>query len=81
MSNKKKSGSETIRLASEILRDLTASKIQKTLAGSIIAQAGTDKVTGAEVEDIASKVLNSSKYNTDTKSLAGSLVSQSDKNR
>ncbi|HAW58517.1 MAG TPA: hypothetical protein DCX03_05825 [Bacteroidales bacterium] len=78
MSNKKRSGPNTTGLASKLLSDPKASKIQKTLSGSVLAQANTDKITGAEIEDLASKVLKSPKYNDDTKSLAGSLVSQSD---
>lgn len=81
MANKKKSGPVTTHLASELLQDPHASKIQKQLAGSVLSQSNTNKVTGAKIEDIAAKVLNSSKYSDDTKSLAGSLVSQSDRNR
>ena len=81
MSNKKKSGYVTTRLASQKLRDPQASKIQKTLAGSVLAQAANGKVTSSEVEDIAARALSSPKFSQDTKSLAGSIVSQSDPKR
>lgn len=79
--NKKVSSDEMASLASEILRDEGASKIQKTLAGSVLSQASRGKETGAEMEDLASKVLQSDKYADATKSLAGSVLSQANKNR
>ncbi|MDD3888845.1 MAG: hypothetical protein PHT79_09330 [Syntrophomonadaceae bacterium] len=81
MANKKQSGPDVTHLASDILRNPNSSKIQKQLAGSVLAQSGTDKQTGAEMEDIASKALSSLKYNNDTKTLAASIVSQSNKER
>lgn len=81
MVNKKRSGSNSTHLASDILRDPNSSLMQKRLAGSVLAQSGTDKQTGSKMEDIASKVLRSPKYNDDTKTLAASIVAQSNKER
>ena len=79
--NTKGTSPEVATEASEILRDPNASMIQKSLAGSALAQAGTDKQTGAEMEDKASQVLSSDKYADKTKSMAGSVLSQSNKKR
>lgn len=79
--NKKVSSEEMASLASEVLRDKEASKIQKTLAGSVLSQAIQGKETGADIEKLASKVLRSDRYADITRSLAGSVVSQSNKNR
>ncbi|WP_338884765.1 hypothetical protein [Aeromonas hydrophila] len=78
MANKKQTSSELASEAAKILRDPNASKIQKELAGSVLAQSSTDKQTSSEMETVASKVLQSDKYNETTKSLAGSVLSQSD---
>ncbi|MHB9094584.1 MAG: hypothetical protein ACYC21_07910 [Eubacteriales bacterium] len=79
--NKKTSGGKVTRLASTTLRNSDSSEIQRKLAGSVLAQAGTAKQTGAEMEDIASRVLTSDKYNDVTKTLAASVLSQSNKER
>ena len=81
MKNTKRSSKQTSTLAARTLADNNASKTAKSLAGSVISQAGTAKQTGAELEDLASKVLTSDKYSDDTKSLAGSVLSQSNKKR
>lgn len=79
--NKKASSAEVTQLASDILRNPNASKIAKSLAGSVLAQAHTDKETGSGMEDLASRILLSSKYAKETKTLAGSVLSQSNKER
>jgi glycosyltransferase A (GT-A) superfamily protein (DUF2064 family) len=79
MTNTKKTGSKATTLAAKTLRDPSASKIQKTLAGSTLAQSGTSKQTSKAVETKASTALKSSTTNAVTKSLAGSAVSQSKK--
>lgn len=78
MANKHGS-SELGSLASEVLRDPDSSKIQKQLAGSVLTQTNTDKVTSGELESQASKVLTSDHYAEKTKSLAGSVLSQTSK--
>ncbi len=81
MSNKKQTSPTISILASDVLRNPNASKIQKSLAGSALSQKGTTNQTGSKMEGIASKVLNSDKYNDTTKSLAGTVLSQSNKER
>lgn len=81
MTNKKQTSKEMASKAAKILGDDNSSNIQKTLAGSVLAQSKTNKETGKDMESIASNVLKSSKYSDETKGLAASLVSQSDKNR
>lgn len=81
MTNKKQSSSKMASLPSSVLTDNGSSQIQKTLAGSVLSQAGTSHQTGAEMESVASAVLQSDKYSETTKSLAASVLSQSDKKR
>ena len=81
MTNKKQTSPTISTLASDVLRNPNASKIQKSLAGSALSQKGTGNQTGSKMEDVASKVLNSDKYNDTTKSLAASVLSQSNKTR
>lgn len=81
MKNVKQSSGKVAALASKTLQDNSASDIAKQLAGSVLAQAHTNKQTGAEMEDVASRVLRSEKYNEDTKTLAASVLSQSNKKR
>lgn len=81
MQNSKQSSSKMASLASSVLTDDGSSKIQKTLAGSVLSQTGTSRQTGAEMESIASQVLQSDKYNDTTKSLAASVLSQANKQR
>lgn len=79
--NKKQTGKNISKKASETLKSNKSSAIQKKLAGSALSQTNTKKQTSKEMEKLASKVLQSNKYNSDTKSLAGSILSQSNKNR
>tara|TARA_R110002033_G_scaffold158177_1_gene194332 strand:+ start:4374 stop:4637 length:264 start_codon:yes stop_codon:yes gene_type:complete len=81
MTNKKQSSSQIASLASSVLTDNGSSKIQKTLAGSVLSQASTSHQTGAEMESVASAVVLSNKYNNVTKSLAASVLSQSNRER
>ena len=79
--NTKKTSKSISSLASDILKDPNASKIQKTLAGSALSQVNKANQTSSKMEDLASKVINSNKYCEKTKSLAGSVLSQSNKAR
>jgi hypothetical protein len=79
--NKKQPSPEVVRLAVGILADSSASKEAKSLAGSVVAQAHTDKQTGAELETIASRVLKSDTCSADVKTLAASVLAQSNKER
>lgn len=79
--NNKTSSQKVAAKAAKILSDDTASRIQRSLAASVVAQASTGKQTGAEMENVASRVLQSPKYSDETKSLAASVLSQSDRSR
>lgn len=81
MINKKQTSKSVASLASETLKDKSASQIAKQLAASALAQKGTTKQTGGQMEDVASKVLQSPKYSDDTKTLAASVLAQSNKKR
>lgn len=77
MSNKS-TGSKVASQAGKTLGSSRSSGLQKSLAGSALAQSGTNKVTSAAIEKKASSALQNSSSTT-TKALAGSLVSQSKK--
>lgn len=79
--NKKQPSPGVVQLAADILADSNASKEAKSLAGSVVAQANTDKQTGTELETIASEVLRSDKYSKEIKTLAASVLAQSNKER
>lgn len=79
--NTKQSSSKMASKASSILTDSNASKIQKSLAASVLSQSKTSHQTGAEMEVKASNVLRSDKYSSETKSLAASVMSQANKSR
>jgi glycosyltransferase A (GT-A) superfamily protein (DUF2064 family) len=80
MANSKTTGAKVSSLAGKTLGNSSASKIQKSLAGSALAQSHTSKTTSKTVETRASSALQSAKSSPITKSLAGSVVSQSKKN-
>jgi len=67
--------------ASKALNSSSSSKIQKSLAASVLSQRVVSKQTGAAMEDIASGVLQSNKYSDETKSFAASVLSQSNVER
>ena len=77
----KGTGGKISSAAGRILGNSSASALQRSLAGSALAQAGTQKVTGKDMEAKASAALKNPNSATTTKSLAGSLVSQSEKKR
>ena len=67
--------------AAKALGDKNTSKIQKSLAASVLSQRSTSKQTGANMEEVASRVLQSYKYSDETKSFAASVLSQANKSR
>lgn len=73
----KKTSKPIAKEASKVLRDPNASKIQKSLAASALAQSNTSKKTSKKMETVASNVSRSKKYSQKTKSLSGSVLSQS----
>lgn len=80
-SNIKQTSNKVSSLASSILRDSHSSAIAKKLAGSALAQVGTDKESGKDMEQLASKVLSSEKYSEKTLTLAASVLAQANKKR
>lgn len=79
--NHKTSSKAMASKAAKALTDKGTSKIQKSLAASVLSQRSAQKQTGANMEDVASKVLQSSKYSDETKSFAASVLSQSNVKR
>lgn len=79
--NKKQTSSTVSSLASETLKDKSASKIAKSLAASALSQSGSKNQTGADMEEKAARVLQSDRYSEDTKTLAATVLSQSNKKR
>ena len=79
--NSKVSSSKMATNAAEILNSERSSKIQKSLAASVLSQCSSGKVTGKIMESKAAQVLNSNRYSDVTKSLAASVLAQSDKKR
>jgi hypothetical protein len=79
MASSKQTGNKAATLASKTLQSTSASALQKSLAGSVLAQSGTGKQTSKAVETKASGALKSNTSSSTTKSLAGSAVSQSKK--
>lgn len=79
--NEKKSSKELAKLASEVLRNPAASKIQKELAGSVLSQSKTKNQTSSVMEHKAGKALQNDRSAEVTRKLAASVVSQSNKKR
>ena len=79
--NRKTSSSAMASKAARALNSNGSSKIQKSLAASVLSQRSASKQTGAVMEDIASYVLQSNKYSNETKSFAASVLSQSNVER
>jgi hypothetical protein len=79
--NSKQTSSGVGSLAGKTLQSAQSSSLQRSLAGSALAQRGGSKQTGAVVEDKAAKALGNARSASETKTLAGSVVSQSNKAR
>ena len=79
--NRKTSSNAMASKAARALNSNGSSKIQKSLAASVLSQRSTSKQTGVAMEDIASRVLQSNKYSNETKSFAASVLSQSNVKR
>ena len=75
--NRKTSSNAMASKAARALNSNGSSKIQKSLAASVLSQRSTSKQTGVAMEDVASRVLQSNKYSNETKSFAASVLSQS----
>ncbi|WP_440481965.1 hypothetical protein [Serratia marcescens] len=81
MANNKQTSKSVASTAAQTLKNPNASAIQKSLAGSALAQSGTSKQTGASMEAKASAALDNPRSAALTRTLAGTVVSQSDKKR
>ncbi len=79
MAKKESSGPRVTKTASAVLRDPGASKTAKSLAGSALSQAHTNKQSSATTAHTASKALNNGRSSRSTKSLAGSVLTQKTK--
>lgn len=77
--NAKSTGKKVATTASRTLSDATASGLQKSLAGSALAQAGTGKVTSKPMEAKASNALKSASSSARTRELAASVTAQARK--
>jgi len=77
----KSTGGKVASTAGRTLANPNASAIQRSLAGSALAQVGTDKTTGKAMEAKASAALHNPNASATTKQLAGSVTSQSIKKR
>lgn len=79
MAKNESSGSKVTKTASSVLRDPGASKTAKSLAGSTLAQAHTNKQSSTATAHTAAKTLNDGRSSPSTKSLAGSVLTQKTK--
>ncbi|WP_343725883.1 hypothetical protein [Herbaspirillum huttiense] len=77
----KVTGAKVASTAGRTLGSTNSSVVQRSLAGSALAQTGTSKTTGKAMETTASNALNNPRSSSTTKTLAGSLISQSKKSR
>jgi hypothetical protein len=76
----KSTGGKVASTAGRTLGNPNASKIQLSLAGSALAQAGTAKTTSKAMETKASAALKNPQSNATTKTLAATVVAQSKRN-
>lgn len=76
MAKNERTGTKVTRKAAATLRDGSASKTAKSLAGSALAQTRTKKASSPSSASLASKALNSKCSSKATKSLAGSVLTQ-----
>ncbi|MGB6100675.1 MAG: hypothetical protein WBG44_07320 [Comamonas sp.] len=65
--------------ASDILRSTSASKAEKSVAASALAQSGTNKTTSAKVAAAAAKALDQPGASKAAKAVAGSVLAQKSK--
>lgn len=75
--NKKQSSQQLSSDASTTLKDPNASKIQKSLAGSVLSQTKSNNRTSDAMATKAAKALNNNNSAEKTKELAASVLSQS----
>lgn len=76
MARNEKTSRPVATKASNTLRDSSASKAAKSLAGSALSQAGTNKSTSPKVATTAARALDDGRTSRTTKTLAGSVLTQ-----
>lgn len=79
MSKGEKTSSRVGTTASKVLSNPNASAAAKSLAGSALAQTGTNKQTSPAVATKAAKALDDGRSSGTTKTLAGSTLTQKTK--
>ena len=79
MSKNEKTSPKVASAASTILRSSSATKIERSVAGSALSQARTAKVTSAAVAAKAARTLDRVKASAASKSVAGSVLTQKTK--
>jgi hypothetical protein len=79
--NDKQTSSKMASKAGSTLANPNASAIQRSLAASALAQAGTGKQTSGRMEAKAGKALANDHSSRLTRSLAATVTSQSNKKR
>ncbi|MBS0514278.1 MAG: hypothetical protein JSS16_02215 [Proteobacteria bacterium] len=79
MAKNEKTGPKVTKEAAKVLSDPHASKTAKSLAGSALAQAHTNKQSSATTAHIAAKAINDGRTSQTTRSLAGSVLTQKPK--
>lgn len=62
--------------ASKVLRSKTATKAEKSVAASALAQKGSDEQTSAKIAKAAAKILKSKTASKEAKSAAASALTQ-----
>jgi len=76
MPNGDHTSAEIATLASDILRDESASEDARELAGSALSQTAPPSHTSERMAELASRVLNDPTSGEREKSLAGSILEQ-----
>ena len=79
MSRKEKTSPGVASKASKILRDSGASKAEKSVAGSALAQRDAGKATSSKVATTAAKTLDSPRTSKVSKTIAASVLTQKTK--
>lgn len=79
MAKSEKTSPRVASTASSSLRSAGASRVEKTLAGSALAQAAIAKTTSPKVAGAAAKALDNPRSSPTTKTLAGSVLTQKPK--
>lgn len=79
--NTKQSSPTMATVAAKTLKKPSASQIQRRLAASVLAQAGTGNQTGSEMESVAARALQNPNSADLTQKLAASVLAQANKER